>query len=75
METLNEALKIAAYDIAAAAADQLISDDEDVEGDGEYDDGVQADEVGKAKKSVKVEKVNTTSKKMVVNADGSYDMK
>ena len=57
METLNEALKIAALDIAAAASEQLQSDEE-------------ADHVPDAQVSKPAR--TSRQKKMVVKTDGSY---
>jgi hypothetical protein len=62
IETLNEALKIAALDIASAAGDQLLSDDDDEEGDSASAQSGTADS-------------EKPSQSVVVNADGSYSVR
>ena len=61
IETLNEALKIAALDIASAAGDQLLSDDDD-EGDDVAAQSITAS-------------LKNPSQSVVVNADGSYSVR
>jgi hypothetical protein len=78
VETLNEALKIAARDIAEAAGDQLLSDEEDEDSE----DDVAADGGGVSGKSettsggsgVRGGKASA-SNTVFVNPDGSYNFK
>jgi septal ring factor EnvC (AmiA/AmiB activator) len=60
IETLNEALKIAALDIASAAGDQLLSDDD-------------SDQDGDTAKRAAAAPARPT-RTVLVNADGSYSV-
>jgi septal ring factor EnvC (AmiA/AmiB activator) len=60
IETLNEALKIAALDIASAAGDQLLSDDDSDQ------DGETAERAATAPAR--------PTRTVLVNADGSYSV-
>lgn len=69
VDTLNEALRIAALDIAGAAGDQLLSDDEEEES-GDISPG-------NAAASLEVKARNESQRAsgtVVVSADGSYSL-
>lgn len=75
VETLNEALKIAALDIAEAAGDQLLSDEDEEEA--ENSDNSEKPPIGRKEGPA----FNPTNSKgdgkstIYVNPDGSYSFK
>jgi hypothetical protein len=70
VDTLNEALKIAAYDIAeAAASDMEDEDDSGAESDGELSEQAR---VNKLRRAAAVQQVSTPSNRIIVNDDGTW---
>ncbi len=75
VETLNEALKIAALDIAEAAGDQLLSDEDEVEA--ENSDNSEKPPSGKKEGSAfkSANRKSDGKSTIYVNPDGSYSFK
>lgn len=71
VETLNEALKIAALDIANAAGDQFMLDEEDSD-DGSGPSSILDEPI---KSETKLESLGGGAKTVFVKTDGSYELR